>query len=234
MYTYAYLIAIAGIGCVWFALYWMRPDLRKQQLKMSLLVAPLAPLSQVLWYAKDYWHPAYIFDVTILGVPVGIEEILFGFFIGGIGSVFYEAVFKRRSIRGPHRTREVLYGTCVGIPAVFAVLFYGLGMSSIWASILTLFLVSAFFVALDHALIWDAVGTAALMTILCIAMYVGWFALFPDAIHLFWHADGLSGARIGPAPIEEVLWFIAWGAFSGVFYEYWLNVRAYKPIAVRR
>lgn len=229
MYTYAYLIAIAGIGCVWLALYWMRPDLRKQQLKMSLLTAPLAPLSQVLWYSKDYWRPEYLFDVVIHGVSVGIEEALFGFFIGGIGSVFYEAVFKQRSLHGPHRTREVLYGICIGIPAVFALLFYGFDMSSIWASILTLFVVATFFVSLDHALIWDALGTALLMTALCIGMYIAWFALFPDALHLFWHTESLSGIRVGPVPIEEVLWFVSWGAFSGVFYEYWLNVRAYRP-----
>lgn len=234
MYTYAYLIAIAGIGCVWLVLYAMRRDLRAQQLKMSLLVAPLAPLSQVLWYSKDYWHPEYLFHVMIFGVPVGIEEALFGFCIGGIGSVFYEVVFKRRAVRGPHRTREVLYGICIGIPAVFLVLFYGLHVSSIGASILTLCIVSAFFVMLDHALLWDAVGTAILMTMLCIAMYAGWFALFPDALHLFWYADGLSGIQIGPAPVEEVLWFVAWGAFSGVFYEYWLNVRAYKKLRASR
>lgn len=234
MYTYAYLIAIAGIGCVWLALYYARPDLRKQQLRMSLLTAPLAPATQILWFSKDYWHPEYIAPLVINGVPVGFEEMLFAFFVGGIGSVFYEVVFKKRFVRGPHRTRHVLYGIVFGIPAVFCVLYYGIHLSSIWASIGTLFVVAAAFVALDRALIWDSLGTALLMFALCMLMYIVWLYGFPHAIDAFWMTENLTGIRPFAIPIEEILWFVAWGAFSGVIYEYWLNVRAYRPIRVRR
>jgi len=54
MYQYVYFIGVIILGCIWLAFFFLRKDLRKQQLIMSILTAPLAPICQVLWFSKDY------------------------------------------------------------------------------------------------------------------------------------------------------------------------------------
>jgi hypothetical protein len=67
---------------------------------MSTFIGLLGPFSEI-WYLKDYWNP-----LTISHTTIGIEDYLFGFFIGGIACSVYEGVFaKRLSSRhkGGHR-----------------------------------------------------------------------------------------------------------------------------------
>jgi hypothetical protein len=82
----------------------------------------------------------------------------------------------------------------------------------------------------DKDLLPDAVWSAFLMFFLCITVYFSWLYMFPGAIEKFWIPSGLSGVALWKIPIEEIIWFVSWGAFGGVIYEYWLNVNRYTPL----
>ena len=90
---------------VWIALFFHKKQLQKEMLIMSILVAPMGPLSEILYFA-DYWHPEYL--IPIFGV--GIEDLLFAFFIGGIGSVIYEEAFIKKIRPSAARTPPTLVG----------------------------------------------------------------------------------------------------------------------------
>ena len=78
MAEYTYLIgSVIGI-VIWIALYYHRKDVRKEMWIMSLLLAFFGLIFQVYFWTKDWWMPA-----NITGTLVGIEDILFGFFMGG-------------------------------------------------------------------------------------------------------------------------------------------------------
>ncbi len=228
MYNYAYFFATLFLGLVWFLFFLKRKDLRKQQLFVSILVAPVAPISQILFFAKDYWSPEYVLPIKILGAYVGIEEILFGFFIGGIGSVFYEIVFARKHDVGRKRTLETIL-IVAGMIILFLIL-KRLGINTIWASITPLFISSVVLLFIDKDLRRDSLMSAVLMVFMILIVYVAWLKIYPDAINRLWVQDGLSGVAFAKIPIEEIVWFFAWGMFSGVVYEFWINVDRYKMI----
>jgi len=92
---FAYLVGIFLLSIVWLYLFYRRKDLRKHQLIVSILSAPLAPISQAIWFHSDYWRPQYIFEFISGSTPLGLEEALFSFFVGGIGSVIYETFFHK-------------------------------------------------------------------------------------------------------------------------------------------
>lgn len=78
----AYLFA-CGLGAlIWTTFFWLRADLRKLMLTMSLIGLPLA-LSD-LFYVPHYWRPK-----TLGNMPVGIEGFLFSFEAAGICSVAF-------------------------------------------------------------------------------------------------------------------------------------------------
>ena len=74
---------------LWGVLFWLRQDLRRPMLTMSLLAIPLALFDIV--FVPTYWQPVTIFDI-----PVGIEGFIFSFSVGGIASVIYIEITNRR------------------------------------------------------------------------------------------------------------------------------------------
>jgi hypothetical protein len=53
---------------------------------MSVLFVPVGIISELLYF-RDYWLPQSVASFTIAGVPVLLEDVLFGFAIGGIAAV---------------------------------------------------------------------------------------------------------------------------------------------------
>ncbi len=87
-YRYAYLSGVLLVLLpLWLFLFFHRKDLRYEILKVSLVIGIGGPLSELL-YMRDYWRPE-----TFIGWPIGIEDFLFGFFIGGIACSIYEELF---------------------------------------------------------------------------------------------------------------------------------------------
>lgn len=226
--SYAYLAGDVFLLIVWLVFFFLRKDLRRQQLIMSLVSAPLAPLSEILWFYKDYWRPPYLWPVEIIGVPVGVEEIIFAFAIGGIGSVIYQVVFRKTHERGGKNIVAILV-----VPLLCAFLFLGLkraGLNTVWASIDTLLVAALAMVLINRQLLPAALGSAFFLFLLALPLYLFLFFFFPNAASLFWVPGGLSGIEILTIPIEELAWFAAWGAFSGVVYESLSGVRGYTRV----
>src|ERR1700690_2954544 len=139
-YQYAYLFMVGILGVVWLLFFLLRKDLRDQQLFVSVFTAPLGPVTQIIWFYKDYWRPEYVWTFAISGVPIGVEEILFAFFIGGIGSVLYEVIFRKQHRHGRYRFKQtalVLISAGVIIDIVNAA-----HVNTVWASSIALVLAS--------------------------------------------------------------------------------------------
>ena len=92
-FQYAYIIGNLFFLAVWIILFIYRRDLRRKMLVMSLVVAPMGPLSEI-FYLRDYWQPQ-LFN----GWLIGIEDLLFGFAIGGIAAVIYEELFGKKYMK---------------------------------------------------------------------------------------------------------------------------------------
>lgn len=217
--VYAYLVGSCVLGVIWFFFFFLRKDLRRQQLLISICAAPLAPISQVLWFHTDYWQPPYAFPISIAGVQVGFEELLFAFFITGIASVIYQGVFRKTVERGERHVLRAVFAVAITV-GVFITLKHT-GFNTIWACTDALFLGALLMILINPRLLMDSIMSALLVLVPVYPLYWLLFALFPDAHEVFWVSGGLSGINLIGVPIEEIAWFVAWAMFAGILYEFY-------------
>lgn len=231
MHEFPYFIGLIPLFLLWLYFYFKRKDLRHQQITVGIFTAPLAPVSQVLFFSKDYWNPEYIVPFRIAGVPLGIEELLFAFIAGGVGSVFYEVIFKKKHVTG--KKRFLLPFIAILCSAILFYLLFRLGVSSIWASSAALFALSLGIMALDKDLRTDLLWSGIFMVGSAVVVYIALLYLYPDLIHLLWVDGGLSGVTWLRIPIEEIVWFFTFGTAIGAMYEFVKNVDGYLPLKKR-
>lgn len=223
-YHYAFIFFDALIGCVWLALYLSKKSVRKEMLHVSLWTAPLGPLSE-LFYIHDYWRPEYLG-----GLSFGIEDLLFAFFIGGIGAVICEALMGPRWRVGHTRRRRntLVPLVLVGIAWMYAGVFW-LGLNSIYVSSLGLLAVGTVLIHRCKSYLRDAVMSGVLTALIMFAAYQILFLVYPNIIARWWFLDSISGMLVIGVPIEELLWAFSWGFFVNPLYEFIVRKRPYCP-----
>ena len=226
MYQFAYLFGIGIALIFWLTFFLARRGLRKEQIFISLLSTPLGPISQIFWFSESYWRPEYLFSIKILGVGVGVEEALFGFAAGGISSVIYEIIFRKEVSYGKRRTALAI--VIFGGGALFFVLLAVGGLNPIWASNVALFTAAVTMVFLDRTLKFDFLFSGILMLFVAIVIYLFSLSLYPNLVEQFFIPHGISGITMLGIPLEELVWFTTWGAFAGIFYEFWRNAEGYS------
>ena len=225
-YRFAYLAGDGLLAIVWMILFFLRRDLRKQQLFTSFLLMPFAPFADYMWFYRDYWRPEYIFPMHIGHVTLGLESPLFAFLVGGIAAVCYEAVFRKHHVFGRPRLELIipLIVVAITLMTIFTVFF---GMYSIWASILVILSLSLAMMCIDKDIRQDAFWSCILMTVLVFFVYVIWLVFYPNVIDKFWIPRILTGITIMNIPLEEILWFAAVGIGGGILYEFLFNANRY-------
>lgn len=214
-HSYSYFLGDCIFFIIWLILFLKRKDLRKKILTMSVLVAPLGPLSE-FFYLRDYWHPELLF-----GARIGIEDILFAFFVGGISSVIYEEIFgkrfTRRHLPGHRKTMFSL--------AIFGLFWMVLGVvvfgyNSIYVSTLGFILIALVMLAFRHDLIKTALFSGFLMGCLMFVFYLSFLSIFPEAVKQWWLIKNISGILVLGIPLEELMWGFGWGMIAGPAYEF--------------
>jgi len=225
IYRYAYLVGNGMLAIVWLTFFFLRKDLRKQQLFVSCLLAPLALLADLLWFYHDYWRPEYFTNFTVGNIVLGIESPLTGFLTGGISTIIYEVVFRKRHSFG--KPRNLMTIIMIFLAFVIMGVLIKIGLNSIWASSSAFILITILGLLIDRDLLKDAILSGALMAPLIIIFYLVWLTIYPKAIQKFWLTEALSGIKLLEIPIEEIVWFCAAGMGAGVLYEFWLNAEKY-------
>ncbi len=215
-YTYAYLIGDLLLGSFWLFLYFYRKDLRHELLVTSFVFGVCGPISQII-YLRDYWRPDLLF-----GNSIGIEDFLFGFFIGGIACVVYKEIFHKFFSKRKDKSHNWMW--FVPASVVVAILILGslisLGVNSIYASIFLFGIISLFILFYRTDLTAEALGGGVSMLILIILFYTLFIKMFPDVFNRWWMLQNLTGLFVFKIPIEELWWAFAFGTMVGPFYDF--------------
>jgi len=222
-----YLTGILILALVWILFFALRKDLRYQLWFMSSISAVLG-LTQLIYFT-DYWNPDYIFQIHIFGAVTGIEDFLSSFFFGGIASIIYEVIHRRRITKDNPHAITVVYLLAIFV-ALFVV-FYYTNIQSIWASSLALLVLAAFVLLSNKEIITDALWTSIYMVVLVIFGYGTLLFFFPEMYSALWFEYAFSsGITFINVPLEEIVWFFALGLAFGGLYEYAVGVRQYRRI----
>lgn len=216
-YQFTYLFADMVIGFpIWALFFWKRPDLRHKMLVFGFLGALAGPLSEV-WYLKDYWHP-----LTITGTPIGIEDVLFGFFAGGIGSVLYEELFAKHFAKRHKRSHHwIFFVFPLAVISLywFNHFFPGLAINSIYASAIAFGITTLIILYKRKDLFIDAVLSGVMAGAIFFFGYLFLLTVFPQIFEKMWLLKNISGITFGKIPMEELLWAFTYGLMAGPIYE---------------
>jgi hypothetical protein len=224
-YQYAYLIWVLIFFFIWLSLFLWRRDVRKEMWIMSLLFGIGGVVSQTI-YIQDWWQP-----LTLTGTKIGLEDFAIGFFIGGVASVIYEELYKKKISTRKKLNLFKIKTSIVGM--VFLLLFFGsfyiLHLNSFYSTLIA-FSVSTFIMLFKRKdLIDDSLITGILMLIMGIIIYFLLQIVQPGFIKEFWYLSGgwYSYLLFG-VPLQEYIWYFLAGCFIGPLYEYWQEGRLVK------
>lgn len=187
-------------------------------LTVSLLVGLLSVVTAHYWWTVDWWRPP-----TITGTKIGIEDFLAGFSSGGIMAVAYEVCFRRHLYK--------MRNMCVHCPGQSTLLllmalltswlFWGVGITSFWASTVSMTIVAGVLFYYRRDLFWNGVLSGVLMAFISLVAYFTIMFVSTGWIDHTYQWQTLSGILVLGVPVEEfVFWFLA-GLVFGPFYEYW-------------
>lgn len=228
-FKYAYLAVSLFFLAAWLLVFWRAKHLRRPMLIMSVIVALFGPISEI-WYFADYWQPEIALPLPFIG---GIEDLLFGFSIGGIGAFAYESLFVRGICKCEEKKLKkewfllVFFAIMGGAMIVLNNL---LGLNSIFASSIGMIIAAAIMLYLRPDLIINAIGSAFLVAGVMFVIYFLGQEFFPSA-----HAWMLRIWKLSPTaqgviifkhiPWTEMLWGLSWGLVWGPMYEFLVGAR---------
>jgi len=206
---------------IWLALFIWRKNTRKEMMIMSLIFAFAGPLADIL-YTQDWWYP-----LTLTNTIIGPEALLVGFMIGGVASIIYEDIFKKRlKIRKISKTKETQrnfsFFFILSISTIiFFSSFYLLKFNSLFATIFALLIPTIIIWIKRKDLILDSLATGVLLVIVASLVYAVLEFLTPGWIHAFWYFKNVPDIIIFSLPLDDIIWYFLAGLFIGPLYEYW-------------
>lgn len=227
-YQYSYLLGDAVLLIIWFALFFWRKDVRKEMIIISSLFGAVGIIVQFV-YTSDWWYP-----LTITNTLVGIEDFIFGFSVGGIASVIYEEVFKKRvRIRKINKKKEFqedknFFLVCLSLLVIFFLSFYFLKINSFYSSIFAFTIPLIYMWLKRKDLILDSLASGFLLMLVSFLAFIIPEFITPGWVQSAWYLENLSGIIILKAPLEDIIWFFLAGAFIGPLYEFWKEGKLVK------
>lgn len=203
----------------WLIIYLLYPLYRKAMLWASLFTTPFGLTEPI--FVPEYWSPPSLFDLAIT-TGFDIESLIFCFAIGGVGSVFYNAIIghKPEDISEAEKVEPIHrhHYKALSAPFIAFPLLYFFPWNPIYPSILAMLVgVIANVLCRPDLLKKSWVGGLLFLVLYSISLIgLEWGA--PGYIERVWNIASLSGIHIAFIPLEELLFAIAFGMYwSGVY-----------------
>jgi hypothetical protein len=202
---------------IWLILFIRHKGIREKMLVMSCAVILFTFFD---YYSRPgYWHPP-----TFFSVPVGVEDILFGFSFGGVASVLDP--FKTNKLSGPVKPAINVRN----MAALSPVLIVSIGLNILFDINI---MISLPIGLLTGCLLIMIIRPDLAKRLLYSGLYFGllylfilllWFWLFPQT-QAWWNLKVYGGITVLNVPLGEVLFGFLFGAFWSVLYEFAFDYR---------
>lgn len=223
-FQFAYLVLTIPFLLIWLLLYLLKKDTRKEQLIMSFLLMPLGPISEILYF-QDYWTPPSVLFLSVGPFALLVEDLLFIFSIGGIASVIYKVIFRKKLSKLPEVSIHK-----VGLPIIFisaslvTFLLFWYGLNSIFATSVGFVLAALWIIGQRKDLFTDSLVSGFCVMLV---MFISYFFLFnvisnsENLVEQGWLIYHTSfDIRLFNIPMTEMVWGFSWGMLVGPLYEF--------------
>lgn len=205
---YFWINIVAGI--VWFTLFLLRKDLRREIVIMSLIAMPFAVLD--IFFVPSYWKPQ-----TFMNIPVGIEGLIGSFEIGGIAAAIYPELFHKRLAKIRHYHKPISLLLLLG---AFGVIMFSnlIQFSNIMVNLYIVLLIGiAFLIYVRRDLVKSTIFGGVLFAVIYFTSFKLIDVIAP--INNWYVLEGLPKIFILGVPIYEILFALLFGAYWGSLYE---------------
>lgn len=211
--TFSFLFLI-----VWLIIWLVRPESRKEMLRMSIFTLPLG-LTEPL-FVPEYWMPPSLFNLAAT-TGFDIESLIFCFAIGGIGSVLYEALTKvyHKKMRKKYCHKHHYFALATPI-IVFLPLFLLTTLNPIYSAIIAMFSGAMEAIICRRDLTTKILIGGISFLILYSAFFFLFITAYPGIVEQVWNLQALTGILIAGIPLEELLFAVTFGMLWSSFYEH--------------
>jgi hypothetical protein len=168
-------------------------------------------LSEAVFF-KDYWHPPLLIHFGRFG---GIEDLLFGFGIGGIATSIYDTVFHKRLRRKGYPHFWIVPVLVASETLSILVLFYDFHVNSIYASAVGFIIPTTVIAIIRKDLIVKILFSALLFGALLSFAEMLVLVFAPTYLRLYYLLDGKAPLLFGIVPLTEFIWGASFASIVG-------------------
>jgi hypothetical protein len=223
-FEYPYLIFAIVNGILWGLFYFLRPDLRKK-MWLSSIVGGILGLTELIFVPR-YWSPRFPV-IPLVRSDLYLESLLFSFFFGGVGALFYQVLFGKPLLGAGRVPGKVLFA----LPAVFFLYPLFPQLNVMHFCIASSLACGSLIVSRDRKLAVPMLLNGLLLLGYAFGIYHIFWDRYPLVAQSF-NENTLSGIRLRGIPVEELLFFFSIGVVWCLFYELLGNGRLRKRLGV--
>ncbi len=229
---YVWLVWSSAFLIPWGVLYWRFPEQRRSMWWASLFTAPFG-LTEPL-FVPEYWDPPTLFDLA-QRTGFDVESLIFSFAIGGVGSVLYNVVTDRRHVPVDpderHHPRHRFHRLALVTPVLVFLPLSLFSWNAIYPGIAAMLAGGAATALCRPDLARRTLVGGFLFVAYYLVFVVGVEVTAPGYIERVWNFAALTGIRLGPVPVEELLFAFGFGSYWSGVYEHvtWHRTRPKDP-----
>ena len=217
-----YFISSLFLLLIWLIIYSARPFVRKELIVVSSFTTAFSLTGPL--FIPEYWNPPTLFNLSTT-IGVDIESLIFSFAIGGIASVFYEAIFGFDHQKMNHTERQWFHWLTLMLPPlVFIPLHQLTQVNPIYSVSIAMFSGGFFTILCRPDLKWNILVGGVLFTGFYFIFFLIVNLIFPNFINV-WNFTQISGIIILGVPLEEILFAFTFGMIWSSVYEHILGYR---------
>lgn len=229
---YLYFFSSLTLLFLFFVIFYLRRDLRSRMLIVGLIVGIFGIFSEIFFF-KDYWNPPLIFRFGEFG---GIEDFLFGFAFGGIGTSIYDFVLHKRFRKKRHPHYWIIPVLGISELASLFVFFDFMKINSIYASAVGLLIPMFIIIIIRKDLIIETIISAIITAFLLVFLESLFLSFAPDYLRSYYFLYGKVPLIFGYAPITELIWGLSFGSIIGPIYDFYYGNSpvSYAKLKIRK
>ncbi|HEV2340141.1 MAG TPA: hypothetical protein VGT05_05325 [Patescibacteria group bacterium] len=168
-------------------------------------------------FFQDYWRPPLLFSLGHFG---GIEDFLFGFALGGVGTALYGVVFHKRFRKKGNPHLWIIPLLILSELVCIWIFFYGFKINSIYASAIGFIIPSFIIMIVRKDLIVETIFSAILVGSLMVFLEMLVLLFAPTYLANFYLLYGKAPLLFSIVPITEFLWGTSFASVAGPLFDF--------------